>query len=359
MKIKKSETVELEKSVKPVEILPRGTEYEKFLQEIKSRVITSRTHAARLINKDLISMYWFVGKQIHDKQKLYGWGNSVVEMLSRDLQREFPGMNGFSERNVWNMRRFYIEYKHTSILQQLVAEIPWGQNLLILEKISDVKERKYYIKSCREFGWSRNVLLNQIKAGAYQLSLREKSHNYVKVLPAHLAEQAEESLKSVYNLDFLGITKPILERELERRLVEKIKQFILELGTGFSFMGNQYGLKLDGEEYFIDLLFFNRKLKCLVAVELKTGKFQPEYAGKMDFYLHLLNEQTRLNGENPSIGIILCAQKKNITVEYSLRSAKNPVGVAEYQLTNKLPAELRKVLPSEKELQDNMIEEIK
>ncbi|HAM38061.1 MAG: hypothetical protein A2474_02980 [Elusimicrobia bacterium RIFOXYC2_FULL_34_12] len=333
--------------------------YLNFLNEIKHKIASARIQASRHLNKELIELYWDIGKTIIEKQKQYGWGQSIVEKLANDLQNGFPNLRGYSSRNLWDMRRFYDTYKDSSILRQLVAEIPWGHNLMIINKISNMKEREYYIKSSRDMGWSRNVLLNQIKAGAYQLSLRKKQHNFEKALPVHLSEQADESLKSVYSLDFLGITRPVLERELEKRLIEKIKHFLLELGSGFSFIGNQYRLELDGTEYFVDLLFFNRKIKCLVAVELKTGKFQPEYAGKMDFYLHLLNEQTRLKDENPPIGIILCADKSNITVEYALRSVKNPMGVSQYNLTTKLPAELKKVLPSEKEMKNQLLEEIK
>jgi len=208
-------------------------------------------------------------------------------------------------------------------------------------------------------GWSRNVLLNQIKSGAYEFSLRQKTHNFPRVLPKHLAEQADESIKSLYNLDFLGIKKPVIEREIERRLVDKIKRFMLELGKGFSFIGNQYRLTLGDNEYFVDLLFFNRNLKCLVAIELKTGKFEPEYAGKMDFYLHLLDEQVRLKDENSPIGIILCADKDNIVVEYALRSVRKPVGVAEYYLTKKLPKYLAETLPDANSLKLPIQEELK
>ena len=235
------------------------------------------------------------------------------------------------------MRQFYLEYKDDSILQQVVGELPWGHNILIFSRIKNKKEREYYLKASVEMGWSRNVLFNQIKAGAYEFSLKQKTHNFSKTLPIHLIEQADESIRSVYNLDFLDITKSVIERKLERRLVERVKRFMLELGKGFSFLGNQYRLTLGNNEYFVDLLFFNRLLKCLVVIELKTGKFEPEYAGKMDFYLHLLDEQVKLKDENPSIGIILCAAKDNIVVEYALRSTKKPVGVAEYYLTNKLP----------------------
>ena len=244
-------------------------------------------------------------------------------------------------------------------LQQLVAEIPWGHNILIIEKVAQDKEREYYIKSSRVLGWSRNVLLNQIKSGAYAFSLKQKTHNFSKVLPMFLAEQADEAIKSVYNLDFLGTTKQVIERELERRLVDKIKRFMLELGKGFSFVGNQFRLTLGNNEYFVDLLFFNRHLKCLVAIELKTGKFEPEYAGKMDFYLHLLDEQARLKDENSPIGIILCADKDNIVVEYALRSVKKPVGVVEYYLTKKLPKYLTGKLPDANALKLPLREEFK
>jgi len=327
-----------------------GKEYLTFLNEIKSRIVTARIQAIRSVNKELIRLYWDIGESIVERQKKYKWGDNIVEALASDLQKAFPDAQGFSERNVWNMRRFYEEYKNKPFLQQLVAEIPWGHNLLIMEKISSVNEREYYIKSSRDFGWSRNVLLNQIKADAYTLSLKQKTHNFPKTLPAHLSEQADESIKSVYNLDFLGITKQVLEKELEKRLIDKIKQFILELGYGFSFIGNQYRLTLGHNEYFVDLLFFNRKLQCLVAVELKTGRFEPEYAGKMDFYLQLLDEHVKLKNENPSVGIILCAEKENIVVEYALRSVKKPVGVAEYYLTKKLPKQFRGKLPEAKDL---------
>ena len=336
-----------------------GVEYVKFLNAIKSKITQARIQASRVLNKELIQLYWDIGKEISERQKVHRWGDNIVQALAEDLKHSFPGVQGFSERNVWNMRRFYEEYGERPILQQLVAEIPWGHNLLIMEKVSDDKAREYYLKATRDCGWSRNVLLNQIMADAYHVQRQmPKKHNFQISLPSHLSEQAEESLKSVYNLDFLGITRPFYERELEKRLIKKMKHFILELGAGFSFIGNQYRLELDGDEYFIDLLFFNRNLKCLVAIELKTGKFQPEYAGKMDFYLHLLNDKVRLKDENPSIGIILCAQKKNIVVEYALRSVKNPMGVSQYHLTNKIPADLKKLLPPEKELKSQLLEEM-
>ncbi|MFH1442079.1 MAG: PDDEXK nuclease domain-containing protein [Candidatus Omnitrophota bacterium] len=322
-----------------------GKEYIKFLNEIKSRIVTARIQAIRSVNKELIKLYWDIGRTIVVRQKKYKWGDAVVKRLANDLKEDFGTSFGFSTQNLWYMRQFYLEYKDESILQQLVGELPWGHNILIFSRIKNKKEREYYLKASAKLGWSRNVLFNQIKAGAYTFYLKQKTHNFSKVLPSYLAEQADESIKSVYNLDFLGVTKPVLERELEKRLVDKIKRFILEIGKDFSFIGNQYRITLGNNEYFIDLLFFNRLLRCLVAIELKTGKFEPEYAGKMDFCLHILDEQVKLKDENPSIGIILCAVKDNIVVEYALRSAKKPVGVSEYYLTDKLPKYLVGKLP--------------
>jgi predicted nuclease of restriction endonuclease-like (RecB) superfamily len=336
-----------------------GKEYIIFLNEIKSRIVMARIQAIKSVNKELIKLYWDIGRAIVERQEKYKRGDAVVEKLATDLKGDFKTTFGFSAQNLWYMRQFFLEYKDVPILQQLVGEIPWGHNILILSKVKDRKEREYYIKASAEMGWSRNVLLNQIKAGAYEVSLRQKTHNFPRVLPKHLAEQADESIKSLYNLDFLGIKKPVIEREIERRLVDKIKRFMLELGKGFSFIGNQYRLTLGNNEYFIDLLFFNRNLKCLVAIELKTGKFEPEYAGKIDFYLHLLDEQVRLKNENPPIGIILCADKDNIVVEYALRSVKKPVGVAEYYLTKRLPKYLAGKLPDAKTLRLPIQEELK
>lgn len=336
-----------------------GREYIKFLNEIKSRIVTARIQAIRSVSKELIKLYWDIGKSIVERQKQFGWGKGVVEQLSRDLTNEYANFEGFSRDNLWRMRMCYLEYKDNPILAQLVPELPWGHNILIMQKIKDAGEREYYITASIKLGWSRNVLLNQIKADSYSFSLKQKTHNFPKVLPKYLAEQADEAIKSAYNLDFLGIKKLVIERELERRLVEKIKRFMLELGKGFSFIGNQYRLTLGNNEYFVDLMFFNRNLKCLVAIELKTGKFEPEYAGKMDFYLHLLDEQVRLKDENPPMGIILCADKDNIVVEYALRSVKKPVGVAEYYLTKKLPKYLVGKLPDANTLKLPIQEELK
>lgn len=371
-------------------------EYIELLSGIKARIQSARIAASRSVNKELILLYWDIGRSIVERQKDEGWGKSVVEQLSRDIQKEFPGTTGYSPRNIWDMRRLYEEYSNPEFLQQavaeleaqtkkggfvknnfdkniptlaqpvreiddeskmeimrrLVAEISWGHNLLILQKTETVQERIYYLLASAFFGWSRSVLLNQIKAQAYERTILDgKAHNFNAVMPAYLAEQADEAMKSSYNLEFLGIKELVKERKLEKRLIENLKDFIMELGYGFCYIGNQYRLTLNGKEYFIDLLFYHRFLKCLVAFDLKVTEFKPEYTGKMDFYLNLLNDKERSSNDNPSIGIILCAEKDSLEVEYALKSKKNPIGVAEYQLRKKLPAEMKGLLPSPQEFE--------
>jgi predicted nuclease of restriction endonuclease-like (RecB) superfamily len=341
--------------------------YRNFVSEIKVRIQLARIKASRSINKELIFLYWDIGEAIINKQLLHKWGDSIVETLSKDLQNAYPDVNGFSARNLWDMKRLVENYSDKELLQQtvaqlplikkeklskefmrqVVAEIPWGHNLLILAKIKSLNERLFYITASAKFGWSRKVLLNQIKANIYQRLIRDKkSNNFLKVLPIEFAAQAEESLKSSYNLEFLGINKQFKERDLENSLINHLRNFILELGYGFTFIGQQYKISISNKDYFIDLLFYHRFLKALVAIDLKIGEFEPEHAGKMDFYLNLLNTKEKANDDNPSIGMILCAEKDDLIVEYSLNSKSNPIGVAEYILTKKLPKELKGQIPT-------------
>jgi predicted nuclease of restriction endonuclease-like (RecB) superfamily len=326
--------------------------YQDFLQEIKTQVMQSRIEAARAVNRSLIGLYWSLGQLIVERQEALGWGKAVVERLSADLKAEFPQITGFSPRNLWLIKQFYEAYAEApEFLKQLVAEIPWGHNILIMQRIKDEAARYYYLEATARLGWTRNVLLNQIKAGAYEVSLQDKSHNFSTTLPEYLAEQAEETLKSQYSLEFLGLTQAVHEQELERNLIARLKDFLIELGYGFCFIGSQYRLTLGENEYFLDLLFYHRFLKCLVAIDLKTGRFRPEYAGKMDFYLEVLNEKERASDDNPSIGIILCAEKDRLEVEFSLKSKTNPIGVATYQLYPQVPEEYQGLLPTDEDWQ--------
>ncbi len=358
----------------------KSADYAAWLGGLKSRIQSARISAARAVNRELILLYWDIGRGIVEKQEDLGWGKSVVEQLSLDLRSEFPGMKGFSANNLWLMRQFYSEYSSPAFLEQLVQEmqsqrlespeggvresvfleqlvqeilspVPWGHLVEIAKKVKVPRERLYYLRATAQLGWTRAVLMNQIKADAHGRSLAEgKAHNFPLALPEHLAEQAEEALKSSYNLEFLGIGREMKERELEDKLIEQLKNFILELGYGFCFVGRQHRVVAGKKEYFIDLLFYHRFLKCLVAIELKTGDFQPEFAGKMDFYLNVLNDKERATDDNPSIGIILCAEKDDVEVEFALKSKDNPIGVAEYQLKPTLPKELKGKLPTAKEL---------
>lgn len=329
--------------------------YRELLDQILAEIEVHRVKAAKEINATQMQLYYTIGGLIVKRQEAEGWGKSVVEKLAKDLTGKTTGYSGYSSSNLWFMRQFYTEYADEKQLYNLACGVSWGQNIIILTKLKDNRRRKYYLTKTIEAGWSRATLINQIKAHAYEKkAVNQKQHNFKKVLPENLSEQALEVLKSDYTLDFLGINEPMLERELESKLVGQIKEFILELGYGFSFIGNQHKLTLNGKDYFIDLLFFHRKLKSLIAVDLKIGEFKPEYAGKMNFYLNLLNDTARFEGENPAIGIILCAVKDNIEVEYALSGVKNPIGIAEYSYAKQLPAKLKKELPGVRELEEKL-----
>jgi predicted nuclease of restriction endonuclease-like (RecB) superfamily len=359
--------------------------YVTFLADLKNRVTGARIAAARAVNRELILLYWDIGAAIVEKQRTAKWGDAVVEQLAADLRRAFPEMNGFTNRNIWRMMQLYNVFTAPAILPQLVAElrnfplepiksvvygeqgsplrlarevsafVPWGHYSNVLLNMEDGRAFIYYLLSTIRFGWTRNVLLNQVKAKAYERSLLEKkTHNFPKALPAPLAEQAAEMLKSEYNLEFLGLSKIARERQLENKLVSRLRKFLLELGYGFCFMGQQHRLVLGEREYFVDLLFYHRFLRALVAFDLKIGGFEPEHSGKMDFYLNLLNEKERAPGDNPSIGIILCAKKDDIEVEFALKTKANPIGVAEYHLSPRLPDDLRGKLPSGEQLGDEI-----
>ncbi len=334
--------------------------YNSFFREIIDTINSARYQAFKSLNKFHIGQNFEIGRIIVENQERNQWGQSIVDTLSKDINKQVDGMKGYSPQNLWRMRQFYLEYENEPKLLELTFKIPWGQNMLIIHQLKEKKERQYYLQATDQLGWSRAVLLNQIKANAYQHNLMDmKTSNFEKALPIHLSEQVNEALKSEYNLDFLGITKPVLEKELENRLIENIRDLLLELGYGFSFIGNQYRLKLNQKEYFIDLLFYHRILKCLIAIELKTVEFEPEFAGKMNFYLELLDDQEKQSDDNPSIGIILCPFKDNLEVEYALRTSNKPIGVSEYKLIHKLPEKYKGKVPTSKELKQMLTKAIR
>lgn len=328
---------------------PDKSLYKLFLEEIKQEIYQSQYEALKVVNTQLINLYTSIGKSIVDRQEAYGWGKSIVENLSNDLQKEFPGVLGFSSRNLWRMRVFYTEYKDNTKLPPLVAEIGWSHNIVIIEKSKDPLEREFYIKMTKKYGWTKDVLINQIEGNAYERFLSNQT-NFDQTLSEKYKHQAKLAVKDEYHFDFLGIGESYSEREMELNLIQNIRKFLLEMGGDYSFMGSQYRLKIGQEEFFIDLLLFHRRLKSLIAIELKTTKFKPEYAGKMQFYLTCLNEQLKTEEENPSIGIIICKSKDRTTVEYALKGTQSPMGIATYELKNKLPKEMKGLLPSSAEI---------
>ena len=324
-------------------------EYTSFLQEIKKRISDAQYAALKSVNKELISLYWDLGKEIVEKQHKFGWGKGIVENLSKDLQIEFVGIKGFSPQNLWFMRQFYVHYSEKVKLQPLVREISWVKNIIILSKCKDDLEREFYIKMTSKYGWTKNVLIHQIENKSYEKFLLNQT-NFDITVPQKYRSQAKLAVKDEYTFDFLELGEEHSERELENALINKIKRFLNEMGGYFCFIGSQYRVEVDGEEYFIDLVLYHRKLRCLMAIELKIGKFKPEYAGKMQFYLSALDDTVRLEDENPSIGIIISKEKSRTTVEYALRDVKKPIGISTYKITPKLPKNLLKYLPSPEDI---------
>ena len=320
-------------------------DYEEMLLQAINHIRDGRNYLAKQISSTISSVYWNIGKLLFDRHLEEGYGSGVVKQLSVDLKREFPDM-GLSPRNLWYMKRFYeLYYQADTKLQRSVAVLPWRHNVLLLDKQVSDERVIFYSNEVIEKGWSQEMLLNAIKMDTFAFQQQLKSNNFEEILPKPHSKFANEVFRNSYNLGFLGVVDPMLEMNLEKRLVERIKQFILELGKGFSFIGNQYRLEFNNKEYFVDMLFFHRKLRSLVAIELKVGGFKPEYVGKMNFYLTLLDRLEKSTDENPSIGIILCAEKDHLEVEVALQDIHKPIGVAIYQL---LPQEeLQRIILNE------------
>lgn len=320
-------------------------DYGDFLVAVKTRIRQAQYQALRAANKELLSLYWDLGESIQRKQEDLGWGKAVVQTLADDLQAEFPGRNGFSATNLWLMRQFYAEYRDQSNLQSLIGEISWAKNLAIMGRCKDLLEREFYLRATARFGWTTAVLKHQIDNKSYEKYLLNQT-NFDATLPAEIKAQAALAVKDHYTFDFLDLAEEHSERELERSLVNNIRRFLAEMGGAFTFVGNQRRLEVGGQEYFIDLLLFHRRLRCLVAIDLKIGSFEPEHKGKMEFYLEALDAQERMDGENPPLGIIICRDKNKTVVEYALRTAGRPIGVATYTVVAQLPEAYRGQLPS-------------
>ena len=335
--------------------LPAG--YGNWLAGIKNQIRDARLRTALAVNSELIELYWRIGREILERQERDGWGAKVVERLAIDLRAEFPESRGFSRANLLYMRAFAEAWPDPEIVQQLVGRLPWGQNILLLG-LKEPATRLWYAQKTLEQGWSRAVLEFQIDS---QLHARQGKAltNFARALPPETSDLAQQIMKDPYHFDFLTVTQPVMERDVEQGLITKVKDLLLELGKGFSFIANQHHLEVGGQDFYVDLLFYHRKLRCLVAVDLKAGKFQPEHAGKMNFYLAALDDLEREPGDNPSIGLILCRDHNKVVVEYTLRGTGAPIGVSRYELmlAEALPAELAAALPSSDELEPGILPE--
>lgn len=327
--------------------------YHDFLEDLKRRVRIAQVRAAVSVNRELVLLYWEIGQEISARMAEHGWGGKVVDQLAADLRQAFPEMRGFSPRNLRYMRTFAEVWPDSEILQQLVAKIPWGHHVRILDKAQTPEERSFYVAQALEHGWSRNVLVAQIESGLYQRQGQAVT-NFERTLPKPDSDLASQALKDPYVFDFLELTSDVRERELERSLVEHIRGFLLDLGVGFAFVGHQVHLEVAGQDFYLDMLFYHVRLRCYVVVELKAGDFEPEHTGKMNFYLSAVDEQLRHPDDAASIGLLLCKGKNRLIVEYALRDTAKPIGVASWQLTRALPADLTNALPTVEALESEL-----
>lgn len=323
-----------------------------FITEIIQKVRSAQYEALKVVNTQLINLYWEIGKSISEKQA-ESWGKAIVPQLSKELQNKFPGTGGFSVGNLWLMAQLYSEYQSVEFLAPLVREISWSKHITILKKCKNNQERQFYILSTKKFGWTKNVLIHQIENQTFEKQILSQD-NFETTLSQASLNQAHLAIKDEYTFGFLNLADKHSESELELALVQNIRNFLAEIGHNFTFVGNQYKIIVSDKEYFIDLLLYHRQLQCLIAIELKIGEFLPEYKGKMEFYLSILNDTIKLPHENEAIGIIICKSKNRTIVEYSLKTSSLPIGVATYTTSENLPKQYQKLLPSAEEISQKL-----
>jgi len=332
----------------------KHTEYINWVNELKTLIQRTQIKASILVNRELMGLYWSIGKSISEKVNTANWGSSVVEELSKDLKEEFPNQKGFSRSNLFSMKKWFEFYSQSKIdiekIQQLVGQIPWGHNVVIISKSKNIEEAIFYSNKTIENNWSRSVLLHQIELNFYERHGKAIT-NFTETLPTPHSELATETLKDPYKFDFLTLQEKALEKDIEIQLVKHITSFLLELGTGFSFVGQQVPVKIDNQDFYIDLLFYHIKLKCYVVVELKAIEFKAEFAGKMNLYLSAIDDSLKTKAENPTIGLLLCKSKSKIIAEYALRGMTQPIGIAEYEINNAIPKEIKTELPTIEEIE--------
>lgn len=333
------------KDDEPVSLTPPPAGYADWLADLKNRIHTAQQRATLAVNRELVLLYWQIGCDILVRQAQQGWGAKVIDRLAHDLRAAFPEMKGFSRANLMYMRAFAKAWPDAEIVQQAVGQLPWGHNLVLLTRLKDQQQRLAYAQSAIKHGWSRNMLDIHIETRLLERSGTAVT-NFEATLPKPQSDLARESLKDPYRLDFLGLGREAGERAIETALVQHVTEFLLELGAGFAFVGRQVLLDVGGDEFFIDLLFYHLKLRCYVVIELKGGKFKPEHLGQLSFYLTAVDAQVKHPQDNPTIGLLLCRSKNKVVAEYALRTNTQPLGVAQYQLIESLPAELQTSLPS-------------
>jgi len=323
-------------------------DYMLMFNDIKKDIQTSRVRAALNVNKELTMLYWRIGKSILEKQKELGWGSKVIEQLSQDLKHTFPDMKGFSNTNLKYMRIYALRISFDEIGPQAADQIPWGHLRCLFDSFKENEQLFWYIEKTIENGWSRNVLVMQIESGAH-LRLGKAQTNFKDTLPKTSSDLAQQLIKNEYNFDFLGLDSDALEKDIEKGLMTHIQKFLLEMGIGFAYLGSQYKINVGGDDFYIDMLFYHTRLRCYFVIELKAGKFQPEYTGKLGFYVTAVNRQLKHESDKPTIGILLCKQANKLVVEYALQENKQPLGVASY--TSGLPDEYQKLIPSQEQFQ--------
>lgn len=334
------------------------SKYKEIFENIRQEILKSQYKAMQAVNTEMIYMYWNIGKIISDNAK---WGNKFIENLSIDLKTEFPVIQGFSSRNLRNMRNFYKEYPNVEILQTLSAKLPWSHNVLLISKIKDMEIRKWYMKETIKNDWSHDVLADQIKYKLYERqAIAEKVTNFENTLSDVQSDLVLQTMKDPYIFDFIALKGQVKEKQIEDAMIEKIKNVLIELGNGFAFVGNQYKITVSDMDYFIDLLFYHLELRCYIVVELKARKFKPTDTGQLNFYLSAIDDMLRKDGDNPTIGILLCKEKDKLTAEYALKDINKPVGVSEYKLLQDIPEYLQSQLPKAEDIELHIkdIEEI-
>ena len=336
-----------------MEISINTLSYAEWLKSVKERISLARVKVALAANSELLNFYWDLGKMMADVSDAAQWGNNWMNQMSKDLRNEFPDMDGFSKTNLYNIKRLYRFYNGDVIFHQLGGKLPWRHHVEIFTKAKEISEAHFYIHQTIENGWSRDVLALQIKSKLYDRQGKAIS-NFQKTLPDPQSDLAIQTLKDPYVFDFMTMTKPFQEKDIEQQLVSHIAKFLLELGKGFAFIGRQYHLLVGETDYYIDLLFYHVKLRCYVVIELKNTKFVPEYAGKLNFYLSAVDSLVKSDEDNPTIGIIMCRDKNNFETEFALRDINKPMGVSEFQLTELLPEELKSSLPTIEEIEQDL-----